>query len=91
MKPGRKVTSPEPTILFEPNIFDEPEPKVVAELVSLQEVTPSRPIEVEEFLIEIVVDLPAESTTELLPSSPTISLVFLRSPNTYDPLQIFLQ
>jgi len=40
------MTHTEPTVLVEPDVFDEPEPEVVAELVPLKEVTPSRPIEV---------------------------------------------
>jgi len=43
-------TCPEPTVLVKPDIFDEPEPEVVTELVSLQEVTPQF-IGVEEYLI----------------------------------------
>jgi len=47
---------------------------------------------VEEFLIGTLVDLLSESTMELLLSSPTIRIpVSLRSPDLYDPLQIFLQ
>ena len=57
----------------------------------LQEVTP-RLIEVKDSLIEIVVYLPAESTMELLSSSSAMRvLLSLRSTDTYDPLQIFLQ
>ena len=40
------MTSPEPTVLVEPDILDEPEPEVI-ELMTLQEVTP-RLMEVEE-------------------------------------------
>ena len=84
--------SPESTVLIEPEVLDELEPEVVAELVSLQEKTHSRPIEVEESLIEISVDLLAEPTMELLSSSPVMRvLLFLRSVDIYDLLQIFLQ
>jgi len=43
------------------------EPKVVAELVSLQKEISSQPTEVVELPIEIIVDLPAEPTMELIP------------------------
>jgi len=45
---------------------------------------------VEEPLIEISVDLPAEFIMELLPSAPAIMVpLFLILPDTYDSLQIF--
>jgi len=48
--------------------------------------------EVEELLIGTLVNLLAESTMELLLSSPVMRIpVSLRSSDLYDPLQIFLQ
>ena len=82
----------EPTFLVEPDILDEPKPEVVADLVPLQKIFPSWPIEVKEPLVEIFVNLPAEFIMDLLPSSPAIRVpLSLRLPDTYDPLQIFLQ
>ena len=47
---------------------------------------------VEEFLIGTLVDLPMESTMELLLSSPIMRiLVLLRLSDLYNPLQIFLE
>jgi len=58
----------------------EPEPEV-------EEPEP----EVEVLLIGTLVDLPAEFTMELLMSSPAMRIpMSLRSPDLYDPLQIFL-
>ena len=73
---------------------DEPEsgPEVVAELVSPQEDISSWPIEVEDLPTETLVDLLAESTMKLVPSLATKrASLFLRTPNEYDHLQIFLQ
>ena len=48
--------------------------------------------EVKELLIGTLVDLLAESTMKLLPSSPAMRIpVSLRSPDLYDSFQIFLQ
>ena len=66
--------------------------KVIAELVSLQEEISPRPTKVVESPIETLVGLPAELTLELVPSLTAIrASLFLRSPDVYDPLQIFLQ
>ena len=77
-----------PSFIIEPDL-DEPESEVAVELISLQEKTP-RPTEVEDPLVEISLDLLAEPTVELLSSSPVMRVpLSLRSPDTYDPLQIF--
>ena len=84
-------TDPEPSVVVEPDVLDELESEVVTELVTLQEKT-SQSTEVEEPLIEIFVDLPAEPTMDLLPSSSATRVTLsLRSRDTYDPLDIFLQ
>jgi len=68
-------------------VLDEPESKFVAELMPLQEKTPSRPTELEEPLIEVSVDFAMEPTMDLLSSSPAMRVpLSLRSPETYDPL-----
>ena len=41
----------EPSLIVEPDVLNKPELEVDAELVSLQEDTPSRPTEVEDLLI----------------------------------------
>jgi len=65
---------PEPPVLIESDIVENPEPKP----------------EVEEPLIEILADLPAEPTRELVPSLTVMrASLFLRSPNIYNSLQIF--
>jgi len=76
----------------EPEINDRPGPEVAAELVSPQEEVFPRPMKVVRLSIEILVDLPVEPTMELAPSLTVIrASIFLRSPDVYDPLQIFLQ
>ena len=73
-------------------VIDEPESGLkVAELVSPQEEISSQPIEVEELLIETLVDILTESTMELVPSLTVMrASLFLRLPDVYDLLQIFL-
>jgi len=66
--------------------------KVVAKLVLLQEEIFFRSTEVEELPNEILVDLPADPTLELVPLLAVIrASFFLKSPGVYDLLQIFLQ
>ena len=67
-------------------------PEVVAELMSPQEkIFFSRPTEVEKLPTETFVDLSAEPTIEVVPSLIAIRVsLFLRSPDEYDPLQVFL-
>ena len=79
----------------EPKVGDKPQlepgPKIVAELMSPQEDIFFRPIEVKEFTVETLVNLPAEPTLELV--SPLTAMkvsFFLRSSDVYDPLQSFL-
>ena len=49
-------------------------------------------MEVVELPIETIVDLPVEPTLELVPSlTVMMASLFLRSPDVYDILQIFLQ
>ena len=83
----------ESSVLVELDVLEEPRPEVIAELepVSESEQEVEEPeAEVEEFLIETFVDLSAESTMELLLSSPAMRIpVSLRSPDLYDLLQIF--
>ena len=82
---------PEPSVIVEPEVLDEPESKVVVELVSLQEETPSRPTKVEKPLVEIFVDLPVELTMELLPFFTAMRIpLSLRLLDTYNPWQMFL-
>ena len=60
--------------------------------MSLLEEISSQPIEVVELSIETLVDLPAESTIKLVPPLAVMrASIFLKSPDVYDPLQIFLQ
>ena len=48
--------------------------------------------EIREPLVEISADLSAELDMELVPPTPDVRVpVTLRSPDLYDPLQIFLQ
>ena len=48
--------------------------------------------EIEESLVEILADLPAEFAMDLVPSSPAVRVFLpLRSPNVYDLLQIVLE
>ena len=56
----------EPSFIVKPDVLHEIESEIAAELVPLQEETPSRPTTVEEPLVKISVDLPAELTMELL-------------------------
>jgi len=96
-----KGADPEPTTLTETVVIDdskpeseveEPGPETDVELAPLQEEVSSRSIEVEELSNEILIDLPPLSTMELVPSLADMeALFFLRSPDVYDPLQIFLQ
>jgi len=61
-------------------------------LVPLQEKMSSRPTEVEEFPIETLIDLPAESTMELASIFTAMETsLSLRLPDVHDLLQIFLQ
>ena len=72
-----KVVEPEP----EPKFVEAPEPE--------SEVKES---EVDELHSETLIDLPAEPTMKLVPSLTAIrALLFLRSLDLYNPLQIFLQ
>jgi len=57
----------------------------------LQEEIFSQPIEVEELPIDTLVNLSTELTIELFSSVMIFFSLSLRSPNIYDPLQIFLQ
>ena len=60
--------------------------------MSLQEEISPRPTEVVELPTETLVDLLAAPTMELVPSLAVIrASIFLRSPDVYDPLHIFLQ
>ena len=84
----------ESPVLVELDVFEKSRPEVIAELepVPEPEPVPKPKPEVEEILIGTLVDLPAESTMKLLLSSPAMRIpVSLRSPDLYDPLQIFLQ
>jgi len=73
-------------------VIEEPEPKVVAEWLPLQEEISPRPTKVVKLPIETLVDLPAESSMDLIPTViATRTSFFLRSPDVYDPLQIFIQ
>jgi len=73
--------TPEPEL----EIIDEPEPY----LKVIDESDPEP--EMEEFLIETPVDLPAKLIMELLSSSPTMSVPLSSRPaDAYDLLQIFL-
>ena len=76
----------------EPEVEDKPEPgpEVVAESVSQQEEIFPQPMEVEKFPIETLVDLAAKPTLELVPPLAAMIPFFLRSPDVYDPLQIYL-
>ena len=67
-------------------------PEVVVELLSLQEEVSPRLTEVAELPFETLIDLPTKLTMELPTSLAGMrALVFLRSPEVYDPLQIFLK
>ena len=78
-----KGADPEPSALVEP--------EVVAELTPLQEKVSSRPTKVEELHVETLVDLPVEPTLEIVPPLAAMrASFFLRSPDVYNPLQIFL-
>jgi len=68
---------PKHPVLVEPDIVDEPDSEVVdeAELES----------GVKEPLMKTLVDLPVESIME-----SSLTAISLRSPDVYDPLQIFL-
>jgi len=82
------VEDPEP----EPEVDDksEPGPEVVDELMSLQEEISSQSTKVVELHIEILVDLSAESTMELVSLLAAMrASIFLTSLVVYDPLQIF--
>ena len=61
----------------EPIVINEPQPEP----------------EIEKPLVEPSADLLAEFAMELVPSSPPVVMVFipLKSPDVYDPLQIFLE
>jgi len=49
-------------------------------------------MKVEEFLVETLVNLSAESTLDLIPPLAVMrASFFLRSPDVYDPLQKCLQ
>ena len=87
-----KVDSdPEPPVLVEPDIVDEPNSEVVGKSELESEMKESVQ-EVEEPLIETLVDLPAEPTMDLVPSLTTMrASLFLRLSDVYDPLQVFLQ
>ena len=76
----------ESPILAEPEIIEEPESKVVENPKPEAEVEEPEQ-EVEEPLIGTHVDLVVESTIKLTPS---LTAIFLRSPDVYDKLQIFL-
>jgi len=63
-------------------VDSEPEPKVVAELITLQEEISSRPTEVVELHIKTHVDLLAEPTLEVVPSlAVMMALIFFRLPD----------
>jgi len=67
----------------EPNNAVKPEPAVIDE--------PEPEPEIGESFVETSTDLPAELTKKLVPPTPAVrALVTLRSPDLYDPLQIFL-
>ena len=92
-----KVTDPEPPALVVIEIVDdleselgveESEVEVIAELAILKEEISSRPTEVEEFPIETLVDLPKESTIELVSSLAAMKTsLSLGSLDVYDTLQ----
>ena len=80
------VEDPEP----KPKV-DKLRPKVVAELVSQQEISP-RLMKVVELPIEILVNLPAEPFIDLIPNVAAMrTSFFLRSSDVYNPLQILIQ
>ena len=77
-----------------PEVYDklEPRPEVIVESVSQQEEVSLQPMEVEDLPIDTLVDLPAETTLELVPPLSVMNvLFFLTSPDVYDPLRICLQ
>jgi len=77
----------------EAKIEVDDKPEVVVELVSLQEEVSPRPTKVVELPIDTLVDLLTEPTMELAPSLALAvmrALIFLRSPDVYNLLQIFL-
>jgi len=86
---------PESPVLVEFDVFEKPRSEIIAELESVPESEPEveePELEVVELLIGTLIDLPAESTMELLLSLPSMRIpVSLRSPDLYDPLLIFLQ
>ena len=95
-------TDPEPPVLVEPDVLEEPGSEVVAELeqdnaTKLESeptvVDESEPEpEIEESLVETSADLLAELAMKLVPITSAVRVpVTLRSPDLYDPLQIFLQ
>jgi len=97
-EPKPKVVNepdPESLVLFELDILEESGSEVIAELELVPEPEPEveeLETEVEELLIRTLLNLPAEFTMEILPSSPAMRIpVSLRLPDLYDPLQIFLQ
>jgi len=103
---AKRDTDPEPSALVEPDVLEEPGSEVVAELehepeqdnavklepepVVVDEPEPEPKIE--EPLVKNSVDLTAELAMGLMTSTPAMRVpVSQRSPDLYDPLQIFLQ
>jgi len=93
-------TDPEHPVLVEPNVLVEAGSEVVAELEPEPEADiaakpepetvvvdePEPEAKIEESLVET-----AKLAIELVPSTPAVRVpVILRSPDLYDPLQIFL-
>jgi len=91
------VADSEPPVLIEIEVVEEPElkvedPKPKAEVEEPKAEVEEPKAEVEEHLIETPIDLPAEPTMKLLSFSlATRFPSSLRSPDVYDPYQIFLQ
>jgi len=79
-------TNSEPPVFIQTEVVDESEPELKSKVIEEPEA------EVEEPLIETPVVLPAEPTMELLSFLPFMRFfLFLKSPDMYDPLQIYLQ
>ena len=82
-------TDSEPLILAELEVIDksEPEPEPEAFDESEPDIIDEPELKVEESFIENLIELPLEPTIELVSS---LTAILLRSPDVYDPSQIFL-